>query len=134
MKEIKSLEDLKERKEKILSLMEDSFKHSVESLREIIKLTESSDDLQKEFAQFEEGLEALSQELDSEGERIDNLPGVKEDMGSFQEEMEERLGPYAQELEDLAKELMKIIEKAFKQGFGDLFSALVIEGDEKKDV
>lgn len=132
MKEVKSWEDLKEHKEEIISYMEESLKYSLDSLREIIKLTETSDDLKKEFTEFEDGLGVLTEELDSEGFRIDDLPGVKENLGGFQDELETRLGPYVEELEKLGEEFMKIAAEKFIEGFGEIFEGSA-NLDEKKD-
>ena len=132
MKEVKTWEDLKERKEKIISFMEESLRYSLDALREIIKLTETADDLKKEFTEFEEGLGALGDELDQEGFRIDDLPGVKENLGSFQDEIDKRLDPYAKELDKLGEELMSKIMGKFQEGFGDLLDEFT-DMDEGKE-
>ena len=81
MGSIKTLDDLKAHKEELLSLIEDSIKHAVNSMKEIIKQSLSPEAIQQELAKLQDGQnenEDLGEKLDREIERIENLEGAEE--------------------------------------------------------
>ena len=133
MKGINSFEDLKEHQEEIIAFMEESLKYSIDSMKEILKMSLEEEGIQDRVNSFMEGLDALSEELDSEANRIDGLPGVKEAMGSFNEDMAKRLEPYGLELEKLSERLMDKVEGKFMEGFGEILKDAGDEGEKKED-
>ena len=130
MKGINSLEDLKEHQDEIILFMEESLKYSVDSMKEILEIPLEEEGIQDRVNSFMEGLDALSEELDSQASRIDGISGVEEAMGSFNEDMAKRLEPFGLELEKLSEQLMDKIEGKFIDGFGEIFTD---EGEKKED-
>ncbi len=131
MKKINSLDDLKNHQEEIIAFMEESLKYSVDSMKEILEMPLEEEGIQDKVNSFMDGLDALSEDLDSEANRIDGLPGVAETMGSFNDDMAKRLEPFGLELEKLSEQLMKKIEGKFMKGFGDVFTDKGNEGEGK---
>ena len=116
---------MKEHREEFLSFIEDSIKFAVESLKEILKKSLSPAELQKEMDNFQKGQmenEQLGAELESEIERISNIPGAQEYMESLKDEMEKRLEPHAQELAKAMLGLMAGMMGELMGGLGDMLN------------
>lgn len=123
MKSIQSLDDMKEHKEEILTMIENTFKFLVDSLKEIIKKSLSPDEIQKEMEKIQEKQimnEQLGEKMEQELNRIANLPGAEEFIVGLKEEMESRLEPHAEELAVLMGELMTAMMGEVLGGLGEL--------------
>ena len=136
MKSIRSLDDMKEHKEEILTMIEDTFKFLVDSLKEIIKKSLSPDELQKEMEKVQEKQilnEQLGEELGQELDRIANLPGAEEYIIGLKEELETRLEPHAEELAELMAELMSAMMGGVLGGLGELMQGTGDDADNDED-
>jgi hypothetical protein len=130
MKTIDSLEDLNKHQDEIMGLMEESLRFSIDSMKEILEMDLEDEGIEEKVNSFMNGLDVLVDELDSEACRIDGIPGVAEAMGSFNEEMEKRLDPFAQELEKLSEQLMDKIQGKLFGGLEGMFEGEGKEGDQ----
>jgi hypothetical protein len=132
LKTIKILDDLKERKDEILAIIEEFIRSGVESLREIIKRSMSPKEIKREFNKFQHTQELFYKKLDEEMGRVSNLDGAKEYIDSLKDEMEERLKPHAEELAKLMGEIMSLILGSIMEGSGSAIQADV--NGESKDI
>ena len=130
LKSIKTLDDLKENKEEVLSIIEGFIKYGVDILKEILNQSLSPEEIQKELEKFQESQEAFGEELEKEMDRISEIDGAMEFVESLQAEMEKRLEPHAQELADTMGEIMGSMMGGMMDGLGNVFNELGANDDE----
>jgi hypothetical protein len=120
LRSIKTLDDLKEHKDEIMTFVENTLKAGVEELKTFLESAMSMTPEEKEqgFAKFQDETFLFNEEMGLELERIDNLPGAIEYLDSFRGEMEERMEPH---LEEFSKQMAE----SMSQFMGDLMGGLV---------
>jgi hypothetical protein len=138
LKTIQSLDDLKAHKKEVLDLMEQVFKAALETLKAFFEATLSPEDRQKQMARFQDEHFLFSEEMENELERIDALPGAAEYFETFKEEMDKRMGPYA---EEMAEQMMKLMTNfmgdlmgGLAEGLGEAFGGMGEEEEEPPSV
>ena len=106
LKSIKTFDDLVKHKDEILDFIEESIRYGIESLKSVLNMSLSAEELQAEMAKLNLGEDFLGEEIEKELDRLANLPGAKEFIADLRNDMEKRLEPYAHELMELMGKIM----------------------------
>jgi hypothetical protein len=131
VRSIETLDDIKQHKDEILSIIEDSIRFFIEKLKEIIKKDLSLEEMQNEMVKVQESQmenEKLYEEFEIEMNRISDIPGSDEYLETLTADLEARIEPLAKELTDLMGELMGAMMGGIMEGFGEMMSE-AFDGD-----
>ena len=107
LKSIKTLDDLKEHKDAVLTQIEEVFKAALRLLEGLSEKDIPPEEKAKEIAKFQDEGYLFNKEIEQEMKRIDSLPGAIEYIDSFQDEMDRRIQPH---LDEIAEKLSQIVD------------------------
>jgi hypothetical protein len=139
LKTIETTEDLSNKKDELLDVMEELIKAALTVLEKFLEtaMTLDGEELEKQMGRFQDDEFLFDGEIGAEMERIENLEGSEEVYEDFSGQMEARLGPH---LEEISMRMAKFMEQMFggmmqglAEGMGEAFGGMV-DDDEIPEV
>ncbi|TET89696.1 MAG: hypothetical protein E3J35_08930 [Methanomassiliicoccales archaeon] len=109
MKGIQSMDDFKEKREKIFEFVEHLLISTVESLKRVVNNPPPPEQIQERIARIEKSQELLTEVFEDELDRIAKLPGDSGYVGELRSLMDSRFEPYGEELGELMERLMSLM-------------------------
>ncbi len=109
MKGIQSMDDFKEKREKIFEFVEHLLISTVASLKSVVNNPPPPEQIQERIASIEKSQELLTEVFEDELDRIAKLPGDSGYVGELRSLMDSRFEPYGEELGELMERLMSLM-------------------------